>query len=150
MKKREIKDLLKKDKEIRRTLAKAKTTIKTILYECEDMNKVSKALMNVLNVKPVVREIGGEKYLVAEAVGYEYVYRIFNHFRMRKVLATLRKYLYKYLDRDRGVITIYLHKQAAYAGVLSLVDPGESPLGDIIVTIETQDPDNVIKWLTRF
>ena len=150
MKKREIKDYLKHDMEIKKLLSSAKITVRTPIYECEDVERVASAMMNVVNIRPIIKKDGDRGYMVIEAYGYEYAYRIFNHFRSRQVLATLRKYLMKYLDKRRECITIYLHKQAAYSGILSLSEPGESPLGEIVVTIETKNADEIIRWLTRF
>jgi len=150
MKKKDIKEYLKHDREIKRFLEKAKIIVKTPLYPCEDPNKVATAMMNIVNVRPIIKKGDDQDYMVIETRGYEYAYRIFNHFRNRQVLATLRKYLMKYLDKERSTIVFYLHKQAAYAGVLSLAEPGESPLGEIIVTIETENPSEVIRWLTKF
>ena len=150
MKKKDLREYLKHDREIKKTLSSAKITVKTPLYECEDPEKVAIAMKNIVNLNPIIKEESSQKYMVIEAYGYEFTYRIFNHFRDRQVLATLRKYLMKYLDRNRKIITFYLHKQAAYSGVLSLAEPGESPLGEIIVRIETDKADEIIRWLTRF
>ena len=148
MKKKRIREYIKKDTAIRKKLLDSKITVKTMIYQCEDINKVEKALRNVIDLKPYLKKEDGDEYLIIEAKGYDYIYRIFNHFRKRRVLAALRKYLDKYSTKD--TIVIYLHKQAAYAGVLSLSEPGESPLGEIKITIETTDAYEVIRWLTRF
>ena len=148
MKKKDLIEYLKYDRDIKRTLSSARITVKTPLYECEDPEKVAIAMRNIVNLNPIIKDESGFKYMIIEGYGYEFIYRIFNQFRNRQVLATLRKYLMKYLDKN--IITFYLHKQAAYSGVLSLAEPGESPLGEIIVQIEADRADEIIRWLTRF
>jgi predicted RNA binding protein with dsRBD fold (UPF0201 family) len=150
MKKKDLREYLKHDREIKKVLSSARMTVRAPIYECEDPEKVAIAMKNIVNLNPTIMEEEGLRYMFIEAYGYEYTYRIFNHFRNRQVLATLRKYLMKYLDRDKRTITFYLHKQAAYSGVLSLAEPGESPLGEIVVHIETDKADEIIRWLTRF
>ena len=44
---------------------------------------------------------------------------------------------------------VFLNKQVAFAGHISFSAPeGESPLGPIRLSIEAQDPVDVIDWLT--
>ena len=43
---------------------------------------------------------------------------------------------------------VLLNKQAAYSGVIAIVESGdESTLGPIMVTITSRDLDRVLKWL---
>ena len=47
-----------------------------------------------------------------------------------------------------GKLTVYLNKQVAFAGHVSFSEPeAESPLGPIKVTIQTEDPLQLIDWL---
>jgi uncharacterized protein len=47
-----------------------------------------------------------------------------------------------------GTLTIYFNKQVAFAGHVSFSEPeAESPLGPIKVTIQTEDPLQLIDWL---
>lgn len=58
-----------------------------------------------------------------------------------------RSQLFRGLDGNR--ILTFLNKQVAYAGHISFSAPeGESPLGPIRLSIESDDPVVVIDWLT--
>lgn len=148
MKKRGIRKSIKYKHEIDRRLEKAEIIARTVLLPCEDKSKVEQALLNVVQGDIYQEEINGEKYLVIQTSGREKVERIFNHFRNRQVLAALRKFLVTYSSDDE--IVFYLHKQAAFKGALSLTEPGESPGGEIIVSIKVERAMEVIRWLTRF
>ena len=146
-----VRERIKEESIVMKSVEKAITTVQTILYPCEDMEKVSIAMKNVVEGSITEEAISPDhKLLIIRKEGGEAVIRMFNHFRQRRVLATLRKYLNKYIDEERGEIILFLHKQAAYAGVLNICDPGESPLGEIIVKIRLNEPRRVVKWFTSF
>ena len=147
MKKR-LRDILKKEWEVRKILEKAHITARTPLLPCEDMDRVSRALTNVVKGEVRLEEVDGERYLAVYSKGVGPVEKIFNHFRQRQVLAALRSFLKKY-SSDKEIV-FYLHKQAAYVGVLSLAEPGESPGGEIVVSIHVDDAKEVIMWMTKF
>ncbi len=148
MKKRRIRKSIKYKHEIDSKLEKAEIIARTVLLPCEDRSKVEQALLNVVQGDVDQEEVDGERYLVIQTSGREKIERIFNHFRNRQVLATLRKFLITYSSEDE--IVFYLHKQAAFKGALSLAEPGESPGGEIIVSIKVEDAREVIMWLTKF
>jgi predicted RNA binding protein with dsRBD fold (UPF0201 family) len=63
-----------------------------------------------------------------------------------RIRAAARSVLRRSVDGNR--IVFFLNKQAAYAGHVSFSAPeGESPLGPIQVTIETENPEQLINWL---
>ena len=63
-----------------------------------------------------------------------------------RIRAAARSVLRRSVDGNR--IVFFLNKQAAYAGHVSFSAPeGESPLGPIRVTIETENPEQLINWL---
>ncbi len=146
---KKIIDKIKYDYEILNLLDKAGIEAYTYVYPCEALDKVVKALLNVVDGQPeVIERDKFIKIVRVRAQGQEPIFKIFNQFRNRKVLATVRKHLLKYLGDNE--ITLYLHKQSAFAGVCSLCDVGESPLGEIVVKIRVDNPRDVIYWLTRF
>jgi predicted RNA binding protein with dsRBD fold (UPF0201 family) len=148
---KKVRERIKEAAEIKKLLDGAETVIETVLYPCEDRDRVVTSLMNVFPDSVVERDLGdGYKILVIRKKGPEPILKIFNHFRQRRVLATVRKILRKYLDSGGNELTLFLHKQAAYAGTLSICEPGESPLGEIIVRIRVRDANRVIKWFTAF
>jgi len=148
MKKRRLRENIRYKYEVDSKLEKAEITAKTVLLPCEDKSKVEQALLNVVHGNITQEEFNGEKYLVIHTSGREKIERIFNQFRNRQVLAALRKFLITYSSQDE--IVFYLHKQAAFKGTLSLAEPGESPGGEIIVSIRIENAKEIIMWLTRF
>lgn len=147
---RSVKDTMR-EAEIAREIEECRIRAYTYVYPCEDEEKVVKALKNVLNGEVSVEVVDPEKGIKRVSVsarGAQHVYRIFNQFRSRQVLAAVRKHLLKYCKENK--ILMYLHKQSAYAGVYSICDVGESPLGEIVVEIEVGSPRDVIYMLTRF
>lgn len=148
MKKRRLRENIKHQHEIERKLEDAMITARTILLPCEDEKKVKQTLLNIVQGDVRQEEYNGEKYLVIYTSGRKKIERIFRHFRNRRVLATLRKFLVTYSSENE--IVFYLHKQAAFKGTLSLVEPGESPGGEVVVSIKVENAKNVIIWLTKF
>jgi len=64
-----------------------------------------------------------------------------------RIRAAGRSQLFKGLEGNR--IVTFLNKQVAHAGHISFSAPeGESPLGPIRLLIESDDPVQVIDWLT--
>jgi uncharacterized protein len=64
-----------------------------------------------------------------------------------RIRAAARSVLRRSLDGNR--LVFFLNKQAAHAGHISFSAPeGESPLGPIQVTVETEKPEKLIDWLT--
>jgi hypothetical protein len=145
--KRSIDDI-KEEYYLMKMLENSTIQIHTYLYPCEDKDRVIIALKNVLEGE-VEEEYHGElTRIVVKGRGKEPVRKLFNQFRNRRVLAAVRKHIMKYIDKDR--IRIYLHKQSAFAGVYSICDPGDSPLGEIVVDIYVDDPRSITMWITRF
>lgn len=144
-----IREKVKEEAWVLKKLDKAQIVVQALLYPCEDKDKVSLTLNNIIQGNIEELSAGeGYKILIIKKRGRDPIVRLFNHFRQRKVLATLRKYLMKYLNGDE--IIMFLHKQAAYSGTLSLCEPGESPLGEIIVKIKIENAPKIIGWLTTF
>jgi uncharacterized protein len=64
-----------------------------------------------------------------------------------RIRAAARSVLRRSVDGNR--IVFFLNKQAAHAGHISFSAPeGESPLGPIQVTVETENLEKLIDWLT--
>ena len=64
-----------------------------------------------------------------------------------RIRAAARSQLFRGWEGNR--IVVFLNKQVAYAGHVSFSAPeGESPLGPIRLSIEAQDPVEIIEWLT--
>ncbi|MEM3346525.1 MAG: RNA-binding domain-containing protein [Desulfurococcaceae archaeon] len=128
-------------------------TVEAEVRPTEDPEKVKKAVLAVVNPESIeVEELGeGYRVLRARSTRLESLEPLRNMARAQEAEPALRSYLVKY--RYGNTITILLHKQAAYAGKMSLVDSDkESPLGPIRLTIEgtNEELNNAIEYLTSF
>ncbi len=119
--------------------------VSTKVYPSEDINKVIKAVKNV--IKEDIKKDDNNIFLISR--DKEVLDHIYNTFRERKVLGVLRR---KLLENMRGDTTwFYLNKQAAYINILVICDdPKESPLGPIKVEIRSSNINAIIESLTRF
>jgi len=90
MKKRERIDMFKEKARIDGILREAEITAKTPLLPCEDEEKVVRALRNIVNGEISREEYGETIYLVARSRGGSDIERLFNYFRSKQALATLR------------------------------------------------------------
>jgi len=114
----------------------------------EDVEKVKKALLNIVEVKDVrhVRSTDGYSFLICESRSITALSRLYELLRQQRILDTARRILQ--MQRQGNTISIKLHKQSAYAGHVSFVTyDDESPLGPITVTIVSDKIDEIIDWL---
>ena len=75
--------------------------------------------------------------------------RLHDQLRDRRVRAAARRLLLT--RREGSSVTVMFNRQAAHVGVLALCgSEAESPLGPIYLTIESDELDNVIEWLTAY
>ena len=115
----------------------------------ESEEKVKKALENMFgniptNVESTYR--GGR--VTSETRSLEPLTRFYNVLRRERIRAAARTVLFEGLSRN--TITFYLNKQVAYSGHVSFSKAeAESPLGPIKVTIRSDNPRQLIEWLTR-
>jgi len=73
--------------------------------------------------------------------------KLHDQLRDRRVRDTARRLMLASLEGR--VLPLRLNRQAAAAGVLSLCSSAvESPLGPLNLEIETEDPQQLIDWLT--
>lgn len=124
----------------------------TVLVEAEinpteTEEKVKTAVANMfgnlsIQVKP--SKVGG--VLTAEAKNREALENLRNTLRRDRVRAAARKVLYAGF-REK-TIRFCLNKQVAFVGHVSFSqETGECPLGPIKVTIESENPRELIDWL---
>jgi hypothetical protein len=126
-----------------------RVTVTANLNPTEDEAKVRRALLNIFpEGKPVrVNRPDGFDLMRVEGSGMSFLETFRRLLKQDRIRDTARRLL---LARIGGEgITIYLHKQAAFAGHASFCAPvGESPQGPITVRIETPSPELVIDYLT--
>lgn len=124
-----------------------KVIIKAEVKFTEDPEKVKSAILNIFDVNSIKRiSEGGRTYLVAEGIGIKSLFKVHKLLREQRILDAAHRIIKKGLKDDQ--VTFYLHKQAAYAGKLSLCESYvESPMGPIEVKVYTKDPVGVLEWL---
>jgi uncharacterized protein len=116
----------------------------TPLNPSECPEKVRAALNNVLDNGMIEIKHGR---VIGRAVGSESLNTIYEQVRSRAALGVLRKALLN--NRTMDSTWFLLNKQAAAAGTVVIVEhKDESPLGAIKITIECDELDTVIDWLS--
>jgi predicted RNA binding protein with dsRBD fold (UPF0201 family) len=110
----------------------------------ESKEKIEQAMRNLFgNIEPIYK--GG--LVTAESTGCEALTKFQNLLRREHIRDAARRALMEGLDRR--TLKFCLNKQVAYAGHVSFAkETAESPLGPIRVTIETENPREVVIGLT--
>jgi len=121
----------------------------TVCHPSEDLERVKKAMLNILDAPVEVEGAGEQTYVLkSSSSGRSSADKIRFGLRSRMVLMAARKHL---KSRVEGNHTRFmLNKQAAYGGVISVSEEGESPLGPVWVTITSPEIRKVIDWMTQF
>lgn len=115
----------------------------------ESEEKVKASINNILgNASIVVKPEGKFSKLAAEAQGQESLVKLRSILHSDRVRDASRKALFR---STRGnTIRFYLNKQVAFAGHISFCEEtAESPLGPLKVTIETDNPQQLVEWLAE-
>ncbi len=125
-----------------------KITVKALLYPTEDEEKVLSAVRNIVSLEKLSKVFeGDETYLVGVGDDSTVLRPLYYRVREKRILDAVRKTLKR--NRHGNKTFLFLHKQAAYVGAVSLTDDwDESPLGSIYVEIESEEIDRVIDWLS--
>jgi predicted RNA binding protein with dsRBD fold (UPF0201 family) len=124
-----------------------KVLVEAEINPTETEEKVKTAVANMfgnLSIQVKTSKVGS--VLTAEAKNREALENLRNTLRRDRVRAAARKVLYKGL-REK-TIRFCLNKQVAFTGHVSFSqETGECPLGPIKVTIESENPRELIDWL---
>ena len=123
--------------------------VKADIYPTENEEKVKEAVTNILgNASTTIKPDGKINILTAEAKGQESLVKLRNIMRSDRVRDASRKALFR---STRGnTIRFCVNKQVASAGHVSFCEEtAESPLGPIKITIETDNPQQLIEWLAE-
>jgi predicted RNA binding protein with dsRBD fold (UPF0201 family) len=117
----------------------------TIINPSEEPNKVIKCLINTVNGGfPKINEEGN--LAIVETEGIHALHHIRVGVKSRFTAGVLRRLFEN--NRSNNKTWFLLNKQAAYSGVIAIVESSdESTLGPILVTIDSRDLDHVLKWL---
>jgi len=127
-----------------------KITVEAEARPTENVEKVKQAVRNIFAGDIIVQEQGnGYRLVKGISLTIDALKPLRDLARMQQVEPALKSYLYKHLENNTTILL--LHKQAAYAGKLSLIDSEkESPLGPIRIIIEGDEGElnNLIEYLT--
>ena len=121
--------------------------VETEINPTEAEEKVQKAVTNIFsNLSTEIKPSYKGSMLNAGAKSHEALIKFRNLLRSDRIRDAARKALFQGM-RDT-TISFCLNKQVAFAGHVSFSEEvAESPLGPIRVTIECEDPRQLIDWL---
>ena len=114
---------------------------KVIINPTEDLDKILKALSNILDYD----ELEIDDNYITVTGDEDSLLRLRESLEKRRIRNTARKIMLKGLQ-DK-VIFFKLSKQAAYAGLVNIISEDLSALGEINVTIETDNVDAFLDWI---
>ncbi len=117
-----------------------RATIETCVHPTEDPDRVVRAVLNIFPdaVRESAEPAGHAERLVFLATDMS---GLAERLANQRILDTARAIFLRSLRT--GAVSFRLNKQAAFAGRVNFTDPG-SPLGDLAVTLETDDPEGAI------
>jgi predicted RNA binding protein with dsRBD fold (UPF0201 family) len=114
---------------------------KVLINPTEDLDKVLKALSNILDYD----ELEIDDNYITVTGDEESLIRLRESFEKRKIRNTARKIMLKGLQDN--IILFKLSKQAAYTGLVNILSEDLSALGEINIRIETDNVDAFLDWI---
>ena len=122
-------------------------SVETEINPTEDKEKVEMAVANIFDsASAEIKSSYTGSTLRARAEGREALVKFRNLLSLDRIRAAARKVFFGGLGES--TIRFYLNKQVAFAGHVSFSEENsESPLGPIKVTIECENPKQLIDWL---
>lgn len=129
-----------------------KIIVETEIRPTEDIEKVKKALQTIITLNDLnIEEVAtGFKTVSIKCESIKCLEPLRNAIKIQQIEPAVRAYLHKNIENS--TLTILIHKQAAFAGKISLVDSDrESPLGSIriVITGGIEEVEDVIEYLTK-
>ena len=122
--------------------------VESDILPTEDESKVERAVRNIFPLIEIHLDENNGKRIKAYAKGLKILSELHNLLKRNRIRAAARSIMMRSISASS--ITVALNKQAAYAGHVSFTtDPNESPLGPIILTIQSPNPQEVIDWLVK-
>jgi predicted RNA binding protein with dsRBD fold (UPF0201 family) len=129
-------------------LEDVKVIVESDILPTEDESKVERAVRNMFPLIEIRLEENNGKKIKGYAKGLKILSELHNLLKRNRIRAAARSIMLRSISASS--ITVALNKQAAYAGHVSFTtDPNESPLGPIILTIQSPKPQEVIDWLVK-
>ena len=121
---------------------KCKMTARAMVNQTEDVDKVITAVSNIFEYDELEIEEG---YIIVTG-DKESLMDLRESLKSRKIRDTAERMFVKGTEGDRIIFS--LSKQAALISIPNFVDREMSALGEIDVTIETDDVEAFINWMT--
>jgi predicted RNA binding protein with dsRBD fold (UPF0201 family) len=121
---------------------KCKITARARVNPTEDRDKVINAISNIFKFEELKI---GEGYVIVTSENNSLL-DLRESLKIRKIRDTTERIFLNGTDGNK--ISFSLSKQAALVSTPNFVDKGMSNLGEIDVTIETDDVEGFIKWMT--
>ncbi len=121
--------------------------VETEVNPTETEEKVKTAVANLFgNIALQTKSSYRGSVLTAEAKGQEALVKLRNSLRNDRVRDAARRVLFGSLRGN--TLSFCLNKQVAFAGHISFSEEvAESPLGPLKVTVECENPRQLIEWL---
>lgn len=120
--------------------------IESDILPTEDEFKVERAVRNIFPLIEIRLEENKGRRIKGQAQGLKVLSEFRSLLKRNKIRAAARSIMLTSISASN--ITVALNKQAAYAGHVSFTaDPNESPLGPIIMIIQSPKLQKVIDWL---
>ncbi len=120
-----------------------KIIAKASVNPTEDLDKVIGALSNVFDYDDIL--IAEE--MVTVTGNKSCLLPLKEFLEKRQIRDTARRMILKGWNEESKTINLKLSKQAAFAGLVNLVDDDLSALGEIEVEISTEDMEEFADWL---
>lgn len=127
----------------------SRVSLEATLAPSEDPEKVLDAMRNILGeVHFALRR--DARHVLMETSDKGSLNRLRDQLRDRHVRAAARRRLLAGRSGE-ATTTVMVNRQAATAGVVVLCDNAEeSPLGPLLLTVESRNLDEVIQWLAAY
>ncbi|MHA1506666.1 MAG: RNA-binding domain-containing protein [Candidatus Asgardarchaeia archaeon] len=122
-----------------------KIKVEAVLNPTEDVEKVEKAIKNIVDLDLRILERRGKKYVVGESNDVRSLEPLFNRLRYDRILDTARSLIRK--STVGNIIILNFSRTAAYANHASFIEEGEEVLGPIKLIIMVDDPNKFLDWI---
>ncbi len=121
--------------------------VETEINLTESEEKVKRAVENIFgSVSTEIKQAHKGSILQAEAHGQQALIRLRDLLRAERIRGAARKTLFR--GTSERMIRFCLNKQVAFVGHVSFSEElAESPLGPLRVTIECENPRELVDWL---
>jgi len=124
--------------------------VEAAINPTENEEKVRRAVENTFGtLETQVKPVGSGQFLIGEATSRQALVKFRNLLQREHIRAAARTVLIRGIERTSVIFC--LNKQVAFADHISFsTEPNESPLGPLLVEIKTQDPRQIVEYLTAY